>query len=45
MSDGTATHEDMLEIVQLAQDEVEKKFAVKLENEVQIITSASGVAL
>lgn len=45
MSDGTATHADMLELIQLAQKKVEDQYGIQLENEVQIIGTSSGVLL
>lgn len=39
MHDGSWTYTDMLELIKLAQDSVNEKFWVYLENEVQIITS------
>lgn len=39
MNDGTASFEDMLELISLAQYKVQMQFWVMLENEVQIINS------
>ena len=40
MSDGeTCTHEDLLELIKLAQKTVKQKFDIDLENEVRIITN------
>jgi UDP-N-acetylenolpyruvoylglucosamine reductase len=39
MHDGYGTYADMLNLISLAQDKVEEKFDIKLENEVQIITN------
>ena len=38
MHDGTWTYNDLLSLIKIAQDRVFEEFAVKLENEVQIIT-------
>ena len=37
MSDGTATHQNMKDIISYAQNTVEQKFGIKIENEVRII--------
>lgn len=45
MSDGTATHSEMLELISLAQKRVSQDFWIHLENEVQIITPSSWILL
>ncbi len=37
MSDGTASYQDLLELIKLAQDRVKQEFDIKLVNEVRII--------
>jgi UDP-N-acetylenolpyruvoylglucosamine reductase len=37
MSDGSATWQDLIELVQLAQKEIEGIYGIKLEPEVRII--------
>ncbi len=39
MSDGTATHQDLLELIKLAQDKVKQQHDIELINEVRIITN------
>lgn len=39
MHDGNGKYQDLLELIQLAQDTVYKKFNIHLENEVRIITN------
>ena len=39
MSDWTATHKDLLNLIKLAQEKVKQKFSIDLENEVRIITN------
>ena len=41
MSDGTATSQDMLELIDLAKSRVLDKHSIILENEVQIVTQHS----
>ncbi len=39
MHDGHGTYKDMLQLIDVAQEKVEKEFWIKIENEVQIITN------
>lgn len=41
MSDGTATHEDMMDLILEAKKRVFDKHSIQLENEVQIINTDS----
>jgi UDP-N-acetylenolpyruvoylglucosamine reductase len=39
MSDGSATYQEMLSLIRLAQEKVYSSYGIELENEVQIITN------